>query len=123
MKAIPNPHTIKDDQTRAVTGALKECVDVIVGRTGTIHQRAVTVQDLVDAGIAKVVGVNLVKVSADDTPGFTSLNIRGIGSMASSIYFGPIGEEGSWRILKQDTELVFERMESGTYVEKGSVLA
>lgn len=35
------------------------------------------------------------------------------------LYFGPAKKNGTWRIYINSNEMVFERRESGSYVEKG----
>lgn len=40
-------------------------------------------------------------------------------SATGYIYFGPKEKNGTWRFYIKSDELVFERCESGSYVEKG----
>lgn len=40
-------------------------------------------------------------------------------SATGYIYFGPKKKNGTWRFYIKSDELVFERRESGSYVEKG----
>ena len=45
-----------------------------------------------------------------------------IGS-TSAFYFGDSTTDGTWKISRNGTDLVIERRESGSYVEKGSFVA
>jgi hypothetical protein len=39
------------------------------------------------------------------------------------LYFGPSGTDGTWRIGRSGNNLVIERRETGSYVEKGAFTA
>lgn len=41
---------------------------------------------------------------------------------ADAVYFGADDTDGSWRIIRSGNDFVFQRRESGTWVEKGSML-
>ena len=43
-----------------------------------------------------------------------------IGSSTSCLYLGATGTDGTWRICRSSTSIVFERRESGSYVSKGN---
>lgn len=45
------------------------------------------------------------------------------GADANPFYIGDSTTEGSWRFYNDGTNLLFQRLESGTWVEKGSMLA
>lgn len=40
-----------------------------------------------------------------------------------AVYFGDSATNGSWRIIRSGNDLVIERRESGSWVEKGAFLA
>jgi len=37
------------------------------------------------------------------------------------VYLGPATTDGTWRISQSGTDLIFERRESGNYIQKGAI--
>lgn len=60
------------------------------------------------------------KITIADLLGGTS-NELALGA-TTYLYFGPSGTDGTWRIGRSGNNLVVERRESGSYVEKGAFI-
>ena len=59
VPALPDPNTVKDPHLRRVLSAVKEALDIRLGRRGDKLDRAVTVRDLYEGGLADIAGIGV----------------------------------------------------------------
>jgi hypothetical protein len=72
-------------------------------------------------GAKLLVGSNLTKVIGN--PGLSEYLLLDLSStpQISELYFAPPGVDGTWRIRQSGNDLIFERREGGSYIQKGSI--
>ena len=73
VPALPDPNTIQDPHLRRVLAAVKEALDIRLGRRGDKMDRAVTVRELYEGGVINVNGMPTVNLGGSGKGGFGSL--------------------------------------------------
>jgi len=92
------------------------------------HKLFVTATDAL-AGylLNKVVAANGMSLTSLDQGGGNQGLQIGVNDLelgaANAVYEGAPGTDGSWRMVRSGTDLVFERRESGSWIEKGAITA
>jgi len=82
-QGMANPQVLADDRLRAVLTPMYVNVGLLTGTIGTILNRAVTVQDLVDLGIVVQTNGRLF-VPGADAPGFNQYEEQSDNTSTSS---------------------------------------
>jgi hypothetical protein len=76
-KGIPTPGYLGDEKLRRILGPMREALEVLRGRIGTVRERAVTVADLVDLGILGLHGTTLYNPNAANPTSFNDFVVQG----------------------------------------------
>lgn len=79
VPAIPKPPTSVDAETRRYLESLKEAIEIRLGRRGAPEDRAVTIRELIEAGVA-----TSTKATAFNPNNFNTANL-GFGSAAPDV--------------------------------------